>query len=192
MALSLEARTLIRSLDKEKKRNTVFSLQITGGQDGGAVTAMIRDVQIHPVTQNLVHVDFLRVSLDQEVRVSVPLVLQGHPVGVVNGGNLHQSVHHIPIAAKPNAIPVKIELDVSGLNIGQALHVSDLKLGEGVRALLDAKDGLASVVAPRAEKVEAETVAAAPEAGAAPAAAGAEGAAAPAGKEKEGEKKGGK
>jgi len=195
VALSLEARTLIRSLDKEKKRNTVFSLHISGGGNGAdSVTAMIRDVQIHPVTQNLVHVDFLRVSLDQEVRVSVPLALKGHPVGVVNGGNLHQSVHSIPIAAKPAAIPVKIELDVSGLNIGQALHVSDLQLSEGVRALLDPKDGLASVVAPRAEKAEAETAAAAatPEGGAAPA----EGAAA-AGKDKDkdkekegGEKKG--
>ena len=89
-------------------------------RDGNAasVTAMIRDVQIDPLTRTIVHVDFLRVDLDEEVRVTVPLHLKGTPVGVVNGGNLHQSIHEVPIAAKPAAIPVKVEIDVSRLNIG--------------------------------------------------------------------------
>jgi large subunit ribosomal protein L25 len=75
----------------------------------------------------------------------------------------------LPIAAKPAAIPTKIELDVSKLKIGEALHVSDLKLAAGLRALLEPKAGLASVVAPRADKVE-EAAAAAPAEGAAAAA----------------------
>jgi large subunit ribosomal protein L25 len=114
-----------------------------------------------------VHVDFLAVDLNAEVRVSVPLVLTGKPVGVTNGGNLHQSMHLVPIAAKPAQIPTKLEVDVSALDIGDALHVSDLKLGEGVRVALDAKEAIASVVAPKAEKVE--EVAAAPVEGAVPA-----------------------
>jgi len=110
----------------------------------------------------------------------VPLVLTGKPVGVTNGGNLHQSMHMVPVAAKPAAIPTKLEVDVSALDIGDALHVSDLKLGAGVRVALDAKEAIASVVAPKAEKVE--EVAAAPVEGAVPAegaapAAGAAGAA---------------
>ena len=114
------------------------------------------------------------------MHVTVPLVLTGKAVGVTNGGNLHQSLHVIPVAAKPAAIPTKLEVDVSALDIGDALHVSDLKLGAGVRALLDARDALASVVAPKAEKVE--EAAAAPVEGAVPAegAAAAGGAAAPA------------
>ena len=105
----------------------------------------------------------------------------------------------MPIAAKPAAIPAKILVDVSGLNIGQALHVSDLQLGAGVRVLLAPKDALASVVAPRADKeaeaqaAPAEGAAAAPAEGAAaaPAAGGDKGAAAPAAKkEGGGEKKG--
>ena len=133
----------------------------------------------------------------------MPLVLKGTPVGVVNGGNLHHNVHDIAVAAKPAAIPLKIEYDVSALNIGDAVHVSDLKLPTGVRPLLDPKTSLASVVAPRAEKVEeaapaaatAEGAAAAPAEGAAPAAGGKKegekgGAAAPAAAGKEGEKKG--
>ena len=200
VSLSLDPLALVRSLDKEKKRNTVFALKVANGAGGGDITAMIRDVQIDPLSRKIVHIDFLRVDLNEEVRVEVPLVLKGTPAGVVDGGNLHHNVHYLPIATKPSAIPARIELDVSSLKIGEALHVSDLKLAEGLRALLDAKIGLASVVAPRAEKVE-EAAAAAPAEGAAAAAPAAgdaakkegaagkkEGAAAPAAA-KEGEKK---
>ena len=99
--------------------------------------------------------------------MTVPLVLTGKAIGTTNGGQLHQSLHVVQIAAKPAAIPSKLEVDVSALEIGDALHVSDLKLGEGVRVMLDAREALASVVAPKAEKVEAE--AAAPVEGAVPA-----------------------
>jgi large subunit ribosomal protein L25 len=176
VSLSLDPLALVRSMDKERRRNTVFALAVADNGKTADVTAMIRDVQIDPLKRTIVHVDFLRVDLNEEVRVTVPLHLKGNPVGVVNGGNLHQSVHDLAIAATPASIPVHIDIDVSHLNIGQAVHVSDLKLPAGVRALLDPKTGLASVVAPRAEKIE-ETAAAAPAEGAA---APAEGAAAPA------------
>ena len=167
LPLVVDPHALVKSLDKERKRNTVFSLAVAG--DGGTkdVTAMIRDVQVDALSRALIHVDFIRVSMDEEVKVTVPLVLVGTPVGVVNGGNLHQSMHMVPVAAKPALIPTKLEVDVSALDIGDALHVSDLKLGAGVRVALDAKEAIASVVAPKAEKVE--EVAAAPVEGAVPA-----------------------
>ena len=178
LSVSFDEKALVQSLDKEKRRNTVFSLTVSGGAKSEQVTAMIRDAQIDPMSRRLVHVDFLRVSLDEEVHVTVPLVLTGKAVGTTNGGNLHQSMHAIAIAAKPAAIPAKLEADVTALDIGDALHVSDLKLGAGVRALLDPKEAIASVVAPKAEKLEAE---AAPVEGAVPAeGAAAAGAAAPA------------
>ncbi|MFL5303773.1 MAG: 50S ribosomal protein L25 [Polyangia bacterium] len=203
VAVTFDEKELLSSLDKERRRNTVLTLTIAG--DGGKseeVTAMVREAQVNPLSRRLVHVDFLRVDLNQEVHVTVPLVLTGKAIGTTTGGNLHQSLHVISIAAKPAAIPTKLEADVSALEIGDALHVSDLKLGEGVRALLDPRDAIASVVAPKAEKVEAEAAApvegAVPAEGAAAPAAGAagkegaKGAAAPAGKEAGGkeEKKG--
>ncbi|HEY0709241.1 MAG TPA: 50S ribosomal protein L25, partial [Polyangia bacterium] len=142
LTLSLDPLALVRSLDKERKRNTVFALAVSqNGKAASDITAMIRDVQIDPLSRRIVHIDFLRVDLNEEVRVEVPLVLKGTPAGVVDGGNLHHNVHSIAIAAKPADIPVKIELDVSALKIGEALHVSDLKLPAGQRALLDAKIG---------------------------------------------------
>ena len=165
--VSFDGRLLVKALDKDKRRNTVFTLSLTGGAAAEQVTAMIKDAQIDPISQTLVHVDFLRVDLNEEVHVTVPLTLVGKAAGVVNGGQLHQSMHVLSVAAKPAAIPTRIEVDVTALNIGEAVHVSDLKLAEGVRAMIDGKEAVASVVAPNAAKVEAE---AAPVEGAAPAA----------------------
>jgi large subunit ribosomal protein L25 len=196
VVVSFDEKELLQSLDKEKRRNTVLKLTLSNGNGGGEeVTAMVRDAQINPLSRRLVHVDFLRVDLNAEVHVNVPLVLTGKAVGTTNGGNLHQSMHVLPIAAKPAAIPTKIEVDVSALDIGYALHISDLKLAEGVRVLLDARDAIASVVAPKAEKVEEAAAApvegAVPAEGAAAPAAGAAAAAPAAGAKKEGGKEGG-
>jgi large subunit ribosomal protein L25 len=174
IAVTFNEKELMTSLDKEKRRNTVLTLTVRDAGKSEEVTAMVRDAQINPLSRRLIHVDFLAVDLNTEVHVTVPIVLTGKAIGVTNGGNLHQSKHMVPIAAKPGAIPTKLEIDVSALEIGDALHVSDLKLGDGVRIVLDAKESIASVVAPKAEKVE--EVAAAPVEGAVPA----EGAAAPA------------
>jgi large subunit ribosomal protein L25 len=174
LALVLDPVELTHALDKERKRNTVFTLEVKRDSKSEPVMAMIRDVQIDPISRLPVHVDFIRVSMDEEVKVTVPLVLTGVPVGVTNGGNLHLTHHTLPIAAKPNAIPTKLELDVTALDIGDAFHASDLKLPPGVRTTLDPKEAVASVVAPHVEKVEEVATVAAE--GAAPA----EGAAAPA------------
>jgi large subunit ribosomal protein L25 len=174
VAVTFDEKSLLQSLDKEKRRNTVLTLDLRGDGQSEQVTAMVRDAQIDPLSRRLIHVDFLCVDLEQEVEVTVPLVLTGKAVGVTDGGNLHQSQHVVPVAAKPAAIPTKIEVDVTALKVGDALHASDLKLAQGVRILLDPRESIASVVAPKAEKVEAE--AAAPVEGAVPA----EGAAAPA------------
>ena len=147
ISLVLDPVELTHALDKERKRNTVFTLDVKNAAKSEAVMAMIREVQIDPMSRRPVHVDFIRVSMDEEVKVSVPLVLTGIPVGVTNGGNLHLSHHNLPIAAKPDAIPTKIELDVTALDIGDALHAVDLKLPPGVRTTLAPKESVASVVA---------------------------------------------
>ena len=139
---------------------------------------MVRDAQIDPLSRRLVHVDFLRVDLDKEVHVTVPLVLTGkagrrRPTAAT----CTRACTSLPIAAKPAAIPTKLEVDVTALDIGDALHVSDLKLGDGrARRCSTPKEAIASVVAPKAEKVE--EAAAAPVEGAVPAEGAAAGAAA--------------
>ena len=145
MSLSIDPNALVKSMDKEKRRNTVFTLNV-GGE---ALTVMIRDAQIHPLTRRIQHVDFIRIDLEDEVKVTVPIVLKGTPQGVILGGTLHQSVHELRLAAKPGAIPARIEVDVSSLGIGSVVHVRDLNLGEGLRPLLHDEDAIASVMSTR-------------------------------------------
>lgn len=165
LSLSIDPNALVKSMDKEKRRNTVFSLNVRG-QSGAPLTVMIRDAQIHPLSRRIEHVDFIRIDLEAEVKVTVPITLKGIPAGVVLGGALHQSVHELRIAAKPAAIPARVTVDVTALGIGDVIHVSDLQLGEGVRALLHDEDAIASVMALR-DTPEAVAVAATPDAAAA-------------------------
>jgi large subunit ribosomal protein L25 len=188
MPLTVDPKLLVKALDPLKKTNTVINMTVSGAPDGDqTLTVMVRDYQKDPIRGDLMHADFIRVSLDKEVHATVPIVLTGKAAGVVAGGILHQVTRILEIAALPDRIPVKLEVDVSALEMGEAIHVSDLKLGEGVRPLVDGGTSVCSVTAPKAEKVEvveavpAEGAAAAPAEGAAaaPAAAGAKGAAAP-------------
>ena len=137
MPVTFDEKELLSSLDKEKRRTRA---QARGDRQRHAARKWWRwcaTPRSTPCRAGSMHVDFLRVDLDEEVQVTVPLVLTGKPVGVTNGGNLHQSMHVVPVAAKPAAIPTKLEVDVCALDIGDALHVSDLKLGAACASLLE-------------------------------------------------------
>lgn len=180
LPLSLDPTMLVKALDPIKKTNTVISMTVQNAPgDAGPITVMVRDVQKHPVKGTLRHADFIRVALDKDVHAVVPVVIIGKAAGVKNGGILHHNLRNLEIACTPDKIPAKVEVDVTALELGMAIHVSDLKLGEGVRALADAGSSICSVTAPRAEKVEAaaEAVPAEGAAAAAPAAADAKAAA---------------
>ncbi len=179
MLLAVDPKALKKSLDPAKRQNTVIEMTIEG-QAGKTLTVMLKDYQYDKIRQEIEHVDLLAIDVNKEVHVEVPLVYTGKPQGVVDGGQLTVAHRAITVICKPTAIPAKIEADVTGLGLGQALHVSDLQLPPGVKAGLAAHEGLASVVAPRAEKVEAKAEEAAADAAvnaAAAAATGAKGAA---------------
>lgn len=167
LLIAVDPKALRKSLDPAKKQNTVIALS---GLSKG-FTVMLKDYQFDRLRGDIEHVDLIAIDLGQDVRVKVPLILTGKPKGVVDGGQLTIAHRSLPVICKPNDIPVSIEADITGLGLGEALHVSDLKLPAGVRAGIDAHEGLASIVAPRADKTEAKADEA--EAAAAPAAAGA-------------------
>ena len=172
MPLSIDPSLLIKALDPIKKGNTVINLTVQNAPaELGEFTVMVRDVQKDPVRGQLTHADFIRVALDKDVHAVIPVILTGKAQGVKDGGILHHNIRNLEIACTPDKIPAKIELDVAALGMGDAIHVSDLKLGEGIRALADADSTVCSGTAPRAEKVEAaaEVVAAEGAAAAAPA-----------------------
>ncbi|MEW6272474.1 MAG: 50S ribosomal protein L25 [Thermodesulfobacteriota bacterium] len=135
---------------------------------------LLREVQHHPVTGAPVHADFYEVALDEKIEVRVPLHFEGKAAGVTLGGILQPIVRELPVSCLPTGIPDFIAVDVSPLGIHDALHVRDLKLPEGVEALLDEGETLVSVVPPTVEAKPEGAEAAAPAEGAAAAAPAAE------------------
>lgn len=146
--------------------NVLIRLSLEG--DGGTKTVILKELQRHPVRGSLLHADFQEISMERKITVAVPLILTGEAIGKLKGGIVDQSLREVEVECLPLTIPDRIEVDVSGLDLGDTLHVRDLKVPEGVRVLEDPELTVASVVAPEAEVVEEAAPVAAPEAVKAP------------------------
>ncbi len=126
--------------------------------------AMIKDIQIDPISRRMTHIDFVRVVMDEVVRVTVPVHIVGTAIGVKEGGILDWQVRDLHVECLPNAIPDKIDIDVTALGSHDYYRISDLKLPEGVKMFDDPERVVVGVTQLRAEVVEAvaEVVEAAP------------------------------
>lgn len=159
---------LIKKFHGRKFESTIFTLKTdVSGLDNVAV--LLRDIQVHPVTRRPVHVDFYALDMSANIVVSIGLRFEGKPVGLSDGGVLELIVREVDVECKPNEIPSEIVVDVSGMGVGDALHVSDLKAPAGVKFISQSTLTLATLVVP---KEEAAAPAAAAEAAPAAAAAG--------------------
>jgi large subunit ribosomal protein L25 len=156
-------RELRQALTGEAGTNALIDLQVDGA---GGDLVIVKEMQRHPVRRDVLHVDFLRVSRDQAISVEVPIVLHGDAHDVTsNDGVVDHVLYTLTIAAKPADIPNEIAVDVSGLQIGDAIRVGDLELPSGVTTDVDPEDAvvMASIAqaadlgeAPAAEGEEAE------------------------------------
>ena len=124
----------VRDVDMEK---IVFSpnvYKIELDIDGTKKNAIIQDIQIHPVTDKIVHVDFLELVDDKPVKVRIPVTLSGRSKGVLNGGRLQQIFRRLQVEGLPKDIPAAIDIDITELRIGQSRRVSDMDI-PGVKIL---------------------------------------------------------
>jgi len=160
-ALSVDPRVVDKVLRSDAGHNAVFTLSVKGQ---GKTPAMIRDWQLEPVKGHLLHVDFLRIAMDERLRVKVPVESQGEPLGVKQQGGVLEQVHReVEVECLPGDIPDEFTVDVSELAIGKSIRVSDLVVDVAkIRILDDPEQILLHVVAPRKEEEEkpAEEVAA--------------------------------
>jgi len=132
--------------------------------DGESRFALVKDYQLDPIKGELLHADFFEVSLTEEIKVTVHIAAAGEPIGVKrDGGILQYLLRKIEVECLPDRIPGHIKIDISGLEIGQSLHVSDLKVGEGIKVLTDPDEVIVNIIAPVVEEVAPVEVAAAPE-----------------------------
>ncbi len=154
--LALNARDLDKMLGHIQAESTV--IEVTVG--GATAKTLIREIQRHPIKRQILHVDFQALVAGEKVTVNIPIVLTGIPEGVrLGGGVLDQTLREIEIEVDPANIPDHIEYDVTNLVIGDSVHISDLKVPEGVEVLDDPETSVAVVAAPRAVIEEVAAVA---------------------------------
>jgi large subunit ribosomal protein L25 len=170
--LSVSPKDVLGILTSERSQNTV--IQMEAGTHG-KLLVMIKDYTYHPVHRGLEHVDFVQVKLDQPVDVNVPLIHHGKPAGVVAGGIIRVVYRTVPVRCVPDKIPLKLEIDITHLELNEHVSTQDLKMPDGVTVRLPPEQTLIAVVTPEKEREEvpAEAAAAAVAGAAAPGAPGA-------------------
>ena len=158
--LSVDAHEVEHLFHSISVDNTIVKLAVDG--DSEPYQTLVREIQTHPWRASLLHIDFLRIQKGVAVDVDVPLRLLGVPLGVKSeGGVLEQVIHDIPVRCIPSKIPAAIEVDVSELNLNEALHVADIELEEGVEIRIAEERTICSVAIPKIieEEVEEEELA---------------------------------
>jgi len=160
--LSVDTHEFGKAMEKGG-RNTLFDLQVL--EDGGTVNrvAVLKERQARPLDGSLIHLDFLEVFMDELIHVNVAVEFHGKSVGVEKGGVFQAVARELQISCLPRDIPSSVEIDISALDVGQSLHINQIKLPEGVTSLHEDDFVLATVVLPKEAEGEAEEAAEATE-----------------------------
>ena len=152
-ALVVEPEALKRALSNSAGRNTVLEIEIEGAEKR---FSLLQEIQKDPLGDRVIHIDFLAIDMEKPVTVSVPVNTNGRSEGERKGGKLEKLMRAIEIRCLPPDIPDSVEIDVSGLDIGDSVDVAGLDLGEGVSPLRGGDEKVVHVIAERAVEEEVE------------------------------------
>lgn len=180
--ISVESRELLKEMQKGSFFSRLFTVDIGGKSE----RVLARDVQLDPVTDRPIHVDFQRIGKDSKIRIFIPVhfLEQEKSPGLKKGGVLNIVRHEVEFFVQPDSIPESISISLDGMDIGHSIHISAFELPKGIKAVIQDRDfTVATIAAPTKEEEAApKAEAAAPAAGAAAPAAGAKAAPAAAAK----------
>lgn len=148
MNVQVERNVFERIMRQHEGASVIFHVQVASGEKKVAdFPALMRDTQYDPVSDRVVHLDFLRISMDKEISIRVPVILKGEALGLKKpGATLEQMLRELEIFCLPKNIPQHIDIDVSSLDIHMSVHVKDVKLPEGVRTKMDPGAAICAVV----------------------------------------------
>lgn len=152
--LSVNVKDLERILKKGNIGSIILNLIIQNGKQF-TKPAMIKELQSHPVSGIYLHVDFYEIDMQRKINVMIPIVVKGKAKGVEEGGILQLVRREIEVLCLPGDIPKAIELDITDLDIGDAIHVEDIQLGAGVEIPAETNFTVVTVVSPKIEAPEA-------------------------------------
>lgn len=162
--LTLMKKDIVMILKSESGENTLFKVVY----DSKAQDAMIKELQVEQSSDELIHADLIRISMDKAIRVAVPFLLQGEPAGVkTEGGFVDFMTREVEIECLPRDIPENIKVDINGLHLHQSLKIGDIAAPEGVKFITDPGAVVVIISVPHKEEevakpVEEEGIAAEP------------------------------
>lgn len=149
--ISLDERSF-KSLMRHEGLHGLLSLKVEGDKEG-THTVVVKELQRDPIKDHILHVDFQKIRIDEELHADVALQFKGEPVGVKAGGILQHYLYEVTVACLPKDLPDVIELDISGLDIKENMRVSDLPAIEGVR-YVNSPEEIVTAVAPKRVREE--------------------------------------
>jgi len=158
MTITVNRRSLEKILHTEGGTHALLQLEFEEAPEANT-PVIVKAIQNHPVSGAVLHVDFLRISLDERIQSPVSIVLNGRPKGVIDGGIMDHQIREVTVECLALDIPEHLAIDITNLGMGESLHVSDLQAPEGVTILSDPALTIASIHAPRVVKAEEAPVA---------------------------------
>ena len=146
---------LRRALSNSAGINTILELEIDGSEQPEKKFSMVQEIQRDPLKNRVIHLDFLAIDMQKNVRVKVPVNTRGRSEGERRGGSLEKLMRTIDLECLPGDIPDSIEIDVSDLEMGDFVDIDGISLGEGVASLRSGSEKVVQVVAQRVQEEEA-------------------------------------
>ncbi|MDP8256799.1 MAG: 50S ribosomal protein L25/general stress protein Ctc [Candidatus Alcyoniella australis] len=137
-------------------QRALLKLVIEKDKELDGKTVIVKDMQVHPLTHRLLHIDLMEIRMDEKIQIEIPVQLNGKAMGLETGGVLQMGVRTIRVECLPANIPEQIEVDISSLDIGDSIHLEDIELPQGATSAEDSNPVLASVVVVRAVAEAAE------------------------------------
>ncbi|MBT3664471.1 50S ribosomal protein L25 [bacterium] len=145
-SIAVEKLKLYQALKSDQR---IYEIEL----EGESQYVMVKAVQYHPVTDEILHLDFMRVRRSEKMTISVPLVLVGKPIGVTEGGILSQALNQIEISCFPTNVPEQIEVNIDDMELNSSISIADVSYDDEEVDIISAEDiNVASITAPVAEE----------------------------------------
>lgn len=154
LAIKIARSDFLHLVHQHRPESVVIDLKIKDAKKEKDKTCLIKEIQYDPITDDIMHADFNEISLTENIKISVPVVAKGEPVGVKQeGGSLEHILWEVEIECLPTDIPKEIEVDVSNLKIGDSIHIKDIVFPANIKVLNAPEVRVLTVASPMKEEV---------------------------------------
>ncbi|MEI6831572.1 MAG: 50S ribosomal protein L25 [Candidatus Omnitrophota bacterium] len=159
LSIKFSKSALLKLVHQHRLESSIINIKIKDEKKAKARPCLIKEIQYDPVHEDIIHVDFNEISLTEAIKVNVPVETKGEAVGVKQeGGSLEHLLWEIEVECLPTNIPKNIEVDITSLKLGEAIHIKDIVFPSGVKPLNDPAAIVLHVAAPMKEEAPAEAI----------------------------------